>query len=73
MCSLTWRLVRLAFAAVIVSLGASATAAARDPAAPYLGMTEAQIIACTAQWFSIHYGLLQNPPRYSLPCLDFFL
>ena len=49
MCCLTWRLVRLAFAAVIVSLGASATAAARDPAARYLGMTEAQIIACAGE------------------------
>jgi len=47
--SLSGRLVRLVFAAVIVSLGASATAAARDPAAPYLGMTEAQIIACAGE------------------------
>ena len=43
--SLTGRLVRLAFAAGIVRLCASGIAAARDPAAPYLGMTKAQIIA----------------------------
>jgi hypothetical protein len=46
--SLTGLLVRLAFAAGIVSLCASG-AAARDPAAPYLGMTEAQIIACAGE------------------------
>ena len=47
--SLTGRLVRLAFAASIVSLCASGVAAARDPGAPYLGMTEAQIIACAGE------------------------
>src|SRR6187549_1546758 len=43
------RLVRLAFAAGIVSLCASGIAAARDPAAPYLGMTKAQILACAGE------------------------
>ena len=47
--SLTGRLVRLAFAAGIVSLCASGIAAARDPAAPYLGMTKAQILACAGE------------------------
>jgi hypothetical protein len=47
--SLTGRLVRLALTAGIVSLCASGIAAARDPAAPYLGMTEAQIIACAGK------------------------
>jgi hypothetical protein len=47
--SLTGRLVRLAFAAGIVRLCASGIAAARDPAAPYLGMTEAQIIVCAGE------------------------
>jgi hypothetical protein len=47
--SLTGLLVRLAFAAGIVSLCASGIAAARDPAAPYLGITEAQIIACAGE------------------------
>jgi len=47
--SLSGGLVRLAFAAGIVSLCASGIAAARDPGAPYLGMTEAQIIACAGE------------------------
>ena len=42
------RLVGLALAAGIVSLCASGTAA-RDPATPYLGMTEVQIIACAGE------------------------
>ncbi len=50
--SLTGRLVRLAFAAGIVSLCASGIAAARDPAAPYLGMTKAQILACVGEPYS---------------------
>jgi hypothetical protein len=33
----------------IVSLCASGIAAARDPAAPYLGMTKAQILACAGE------------------------
>ena len=47
--SLTGRLVRRAFAAGIVSLCVSGIAAAGDPAAPYLGMTKAQIIACAGE------------------------
>jgi hypothetical protein len=47
--SLSGGLVRLAFAAGIVSLCASGIAAARDPGAPYLGMTEAQIIVCAGE------------------------
>ena len=47
--SLSGGLVRLAFAAGIVSLCASGIAAARDPAAPYLGMTKAQILACAGE------------------------
>jgi hypothetical protein len=43
---------RLAFAAGILSLFASGVAAARDPAAPYFGMTEAQIIACAGEPYS---------------------
>jgi hypothetical protein len=46
--SLTWRLVRVAFAAGIVSLSASGIAADREPA-PYLGMTKAQILACAGE------------------------
>ena len=42
------RLVGLALAAGIVSLCASGTAA-RDPATPYLGMTDVQIIACAGE------------------------
>jgi len=49
MCSLSGGLVRLAFAAGIVSLCASGIAAARDPGAPYLGMTEAQTIVCAGE------------------------
>src|SRR4029453_11664675 len=40
---------RLAFAAGIVSLCASGIAAARDPAAPYLCMTETQILTCAGE------------------------
>jgi hypothetical protein len=47
--SLTWCLVRLAFAAGIVSVCASGIGAARDPASPYLGMTKAQIIDCAGE------------------------
>jgi hypothetical protein len=47
--SLSGRLVRFAFTAGIVSLFASGIAAARNLAAPYLGMTEAQIIACAGE------------------------
>ena len=47
--SLIWRLVRFAFAAGIVSLCVNGIAAAGDPAAPYLGMTKAQIIACAGE------------------------
>jgi hypothetical protein len=47
--SLSGRLVRFAFTAGIVSLFASEIAAARNLAAPYLGMTEAQIIACAGE------------------------
>ena len=47
--SLSGHLVRFAFTAGIVSLFASGSAAARDLAAPYLGMTEAQIIACAGE------------------------
>jgi len=42
-------LVRLAFAAGIVSLSVSGIAEAGDPAAPYLGMTKTQIIACAGE------------------------
>jgi hypothetical protein len=44
-----WRLVRFAFAAGIASLCVNGIAEAGDPAAPYLGMTKAQIIACAGE------------------------
>ncbi|HEY6921070.1 MAG TPA: hypothetical protein VI390_05665, partial [Methyloceanibacter sp.] len=47
--SLIWRLIRFAVAAGIVSLCVNGIAAAADPAAPYLGMTKAQIIACAGE------------------------
>jgi len=62
--SLTGRLVRLAFAAGIVSLCASGIAAARDPAAPYLGMTKAQILACAGSRIRV---LRAAPQKRRLP------
>jgi hypothetical protein len=47
--SIRSNLARLLLAAGCIGLYAAGTAAAKDPAAPYLGMTQAEIIACAGE------------------------